>query len=246
MKKHNFTLIELLVVIAIIAILASMLLPALNKARDQAKKIACTNNLKQLGMSELMYVDDQDEYYAHPTNLCFDQPSVVTGVNPPSKYVPNPNILVCPSDVLKRATNLSDNIRRCSYGPNSFIVGYYLLSNGGYNSGTRVPMRAPDVHKSVQKSSKIIMFGENHKANNLYKRTKDGGGGPYCSSPTVIGKAYTGTTYSTLGDGEHYEIHGNGTNYVWCDGHVSSVSAVEALSRKNDPDKTRNMAWPQY
>jgi len=58
--KGGFTLIELLVVIAIIAILAAMLLPALARAKDSAKKAQCTNNLHEMGIGLMMYADDND------------------------------------------------------------------------------------------------------------------------------------------------------------------------------------------
>ena len=61
-KNSFFTLVEMLVVMAIIAILAALLFPALGKARDMAKSIACVNNLKQLGFAVASYVNDNDSF----------------------------------------------------------------------------------------------------------------------------------------------------------------------------------------
>ncbi len=120
MKKRNFTLIELLVVIAIIAILAGMLLPALNSARNKSLSISCVGNLKQMGLA----------YFSYSSEWNFTPPVSGGGLRWVDLMVPylaekseesSGNVFVCPSDRRaedKKVVYSTSDINKLSYGIN--------------------------------------------------------------------------------------------------------------------------------
>ncbi len=216
LEAGAFTLIELLVVIAIIAILAAMLLPALGRAKETAKRIGCLNNMRQLSLAAHLYVDDNQGAY----------PPRYDGVTVTSRwpdkfynyYGKNTNVLLCLSETATPAT-MHDDPAPADNAARSFLInGWndYFENPNDFNG-----MRGGESMKenAIVYTSDTVILGEKNSTNIDY----------YMDVNEGQGNDFTGILQQSRHDSLGPDTETGGSNYAFSDGSARYMKIHTAL-----------------
>ena len=231
---RRFTLIELLVVIAIIAILASMLLPALNQARGKAKTMQCVNNFKDAALAMSLYLNDNREMFPRYNVTAANDNMVWAARLARGGYFKTGRAMVCPGEpqVLTNGTGMAaamqqdidkQNFFNGSAGTSFYYVAfgynYSYLGEAARDKSGAIISKPISVNLSrVRKPGRVILYTDNreHSINR--------------SIYFVVPKQGT-----TSNQGFVWSWHGGPVTTAWVDGHVTTPRVNNANPYVSDP-----------
>ena len=234
-SRRGFTLIELLVVIAIIAILAAILFPVFAKAREKARAISCTSNMKQVGLAILQYNQDNDEKF--PVGLSTNN---VTAnylgqgwAGEVSAYAKSTGVFKCPDDSTPQGTNGTVTIYPVSYAFNSNMAPASLASmNAPASTVMLCEVQGSATESAINLANENGFTQVSPSANGLPGSVGAGVGGIITNintnTPTTANVAYytgilgsyTSATTTSGGYAAATGLHTDGSNYLLGDGHA--------------------------
>ncbi len=250
MRKSAFTLIELLVVVAIISILAAILFPVFSSARARARQTTCTNNLKQIGMGLMQYIQDYDEtmpwsYYgpATPTNPAIapsDATTYYKWMDAIYPYVKSEQVFDCPDDLFSPPYHYRSGYNYGSYGQN----GAYKTADASplpTQFWLKPPRSGPDYVVTlamIASPAKVVWATDTNNSAIIASGGKTNGNigiqwTDYTMNPTIL------TFGSTRELNQISERHIGTTNVLYCDAHVKSLKLenLAATTMVADPQQ---------
>ena len=225
-QKSNFTLIELLIVIAIIAILAALLLPALNRARTAAHQATCASNLKQLTMAEVLYSDTYSGYLTGAMNKMGDTYYWWYMLLIDLKYA-SPALMECKANTVNVVPTSSSETYDTRYYAHPSLQGkrrtYQINSRSGYYlyDGASSTKDFPRTN-SFKKTSTAMLF---------YCGSWKGSNSPLgFTLPRFLRWSYR----ISYPNESIYPCHGNHFMTGFADGHAGPLSYFEAQNLVNN------------
>lgn len=227
--RRGFTLIELLVVIAIVAILAAFLFPVFGRARENARRASCANNLHQIGLGLLQYLQENDDTMPASAYGGAGDSNSSTAYKWMDAIYPNvrsESLFVCPSDGTAKYT-YNKNIQTPEQGRQYGSYG----QNGAYrdNGDNQTPPRSAPAY--TIKMSQIVAPGGTVWATDINSGTEGNGNYGFSWANAATQPAIAPTAPRQLD--AIIERHLETTNVLWCDGHVKA-QRLDRLSATRD------------
>ncbi len=217
-QRYNFTLTELLAVIAIIAILAGLLLPAINGARVRAKTAACLSNQKQVTAFIRARMNDADQFFTSSTSKNWGEALY------DAKLVSDIKVLRCPA--IPNYTRNSGDPAKFSFDAPQIYGAVYNTAGDGFDfRGTKFFYYKPQ--------SGSGSGSESEPKELLISPTQLVLGGCAVIDDPKVGKVASNLLNLTkeAGNGKPFQIHGNFCNFFFLDGHSESLQQADAQKR---------------